>query len=109
MDRETSNGRLRRTIARVLAVLAIAGAVVALVIVIGGSVGSSDGGGGDRAARRSAQREQTQNSAATYVVQPNDTLAGIAAKTGVPVEDLQNLNPDVDPQALPSGATLKLR
>ena len=43
------------------------------------------------------------------MVQANDTLDGIAEKTGVSVEDLQDLNPDIDPQALPAGATLKLR
>src|SRR5215208_4053362 len=100
MDGETTNGRLRRTIARVLAVLAIAGVVIALVVVVGGSIGGSGGGEGNRQERRATQREQEQSDA-TYVVQENDTLAGIAEKTGVPVEDLQNLNPDIDPQALP--------
>jgi LysM domain len=108
MDGETTNGRLRRTIARVLAVLAIAGVVIALVVVVGGSMGDSGGGEGNRQERRAAQREQEQSDA-TYVVQENDTLAGIAEKTGVSVEDLQNLNPDIDPQALPAGATLQLR
>lgn len=110
MDGTTSNGTLQRLVARVFAVLAIAAAVVALVVVIGGSLGS-DGGGGDRAERRTQQREENPNSEkdAVYVVQPNDTLAGIAETTGVPVEDLQNLNPNIDPQALPSGAALKLR
>jgi LysM repeat protein len=42
-------------------------------------------------------------------VQPGDTLNGIAAKTGVAVEDLQRLNPDIDTQALVPGSTLKLR
>ena len=112
MARETSNGALGRTIARALAVIAIVGAVVALVMVIGGSVGSDgNGGGGDRAERRAAQREQQQNAPETYVVTAEDTegLSGIAAKTGVPVEKLQDLNPDIDPQALVPGSTLKLR
>jgi len=107
MDGEQSNGRLRRTIVRILAVLAIAAAVIAIVVVVGDSTGGG-GGGGDRAERRAQQREQEQQEA-TYVVQENDTLAGIAEKTGVSVEDLQNLNPDVDPQALPAGATLQLK
>ena len=108
MDGEKSDGRLGRTIARVLAVLAIAAVVIAIVVVVGDSMGGGGGGEGNRAERRAAQREQAQQDA-TYVVQENDTLAGIAEKTGVSVEDLQNLNPDIDPQALPAGATLQLR
>lgn len=108
MDGELSNGRLRRTIARVLAVLGIAAALIAVVVVVGDSTSGGGGGAGDRAERRAQQREQEQQEA-TYVVQENDTLAGIAEKTGVSVEDLQNLNPDIDPQALPAGATLQLR
>lgn len=44
-----------------------------------------------------------------YVVKSGDTLAAIAEKTGVPVERLQDLNPDLDPQALVSGQKIKLR
>ena len=112
METPSSNGTLRRITARLVAVVAIAAAVVALVVVIGGSLGSDDSGEGNRAERRAEQRQEEEQSAQeedVYVVQPNDTLEGIAEKTGVPVEDLQNLNPDIDPQALPSGATLKLR
>lgn len=46
---------------------------------------------------------------ATYRVQTGDTLAGIAQKTGVSVEQLQELNPGLDPQALVSGQRIKLR
>ena len=110
MDSTTSNGRLRRLVARVLAVLAIAAVVVALVVVVGGSLDSSEDGRGDRAERRAQQRQKARpDQEAVYVVQPNDTLAGIAAETGVPVEELEALNPNIDPQALPSGAQLKLR
>ena len=42
-------------------------------------------------------------------VQAGDTLGGIAEKTGVSVETLQELNPNVDPQALTSGQRLKLK
>ncbi|MEO8091922.1 MAG: LysM domain-containing protein [bacterium] len=109
MDGTTSNGRSRRLVARVVAVLAIAAAIVALVVVIGGSNGPSDGGGGDRAARRSAEREKTQNSPATYVVQPDESLTEIAARFDVSVDRLLKLNPEVDPQLLQEGQTLKLR
>ena len=46
---------------------------------------------------------------ATYVVQNGDTLTSIAHKTGVPVSQIEELNPGVDPQILISGEKLKLR
>jgi LysM repeat protein len=110
MDRETENGRRGRTVARLLALLALAAVVVALILIIGGSVDSSDDGGRKDGQRRAQQRQQQPDETAkTYVVQPNDTLVSISEKVGVPVERLEELNPEIDPQALPSGATLKLR
>jgi LysM repeat protein len=43
------------------------------------------------------------------VVKTGDTLGSIAERTGVDVETLQELNPDLDPQALVSGQRIKLR
>jgi LysM repeat protein len=96
--------------ARILAVLALAAVVVALIIVIGDSTGSSDDPKKD--GHRHGQKHEEQKpdqEAETYVVQPNDTLSAISQKTGVSVERLEQLNPQIDPQALPSGVTLKLR
>jgi LysM repeat protein len=45
----------------------------------------------------------------TYVVKSGDTLARIAARTGIPVARLLALNPDIDPQALVTGQRIKLR
>jgi LysM repeat protein len=45
----------------------------------------------------------------TYKVKSGDTLASIAEKTGIPVQTLLELNPEVDPQALSTGQRLKLR
>ena len=112
MDRETSSGKLQQTIARALAVLAIAGAGIALAVVVSDSLSDSGNGenGDQRGERTRQQRTQTQDPADdTYVVQPNDTLDGIAEQTGVSLERLQCRNPGIDPQALPSGATLQLR
>ena len=41
-------------------------------------------------------------------MKPGDTLTVIADKTGVSLETIQRLNPDVDPQALQTGQRLKL-
>lgn len=45
----------------------------------------------------------------TYVVRTGDTLSSISLETGVSVDRLQELNPDVDVQALQPGQRLKLR
>lgn len=46
---------------------------------------------------------------ATYRVKPGDSFAAIAEKTGVDVDTLAELNPDVDPRALQPGQKLKLK
>ena len=45
----------------------------------------------------------------TYVVVSGDTLAGIAAKTGTTVSQLEHLNPGIDPTALRVGQTIRVQ
>lgn len=101
-----------RWIARILAVLAVAGAALAVYLVIAGSSDSGEKGDGKRS-NREQPKEQPQKPPEkppeTYVVQPGDTLDGIAEQVGMQVERIEQLNPEIDPQALPSGETLKLR
>jgi LysM repeat protein len=44
-----------------------------------------------------------------YTVKPGDTPSSIAEETGVPLEDILRLNPDLDPQTLSPGQRIKLR
>ena len=46
---------------------------------------------------------------ARYTIKAGDTLGGIAEKTGVSVERIEALNPELDPQALVAGQRIKLR
>lgn len=62
-----------------------------------------------RLKKRRARERRSHVNKSVYVVQAGDTLGGIAEKTGVSVEKLQELNPNVDPQALTSGQRLKLK
>jgi LysM repeat protein len=55
---------------------------------------------GERRKRREPRR---------YTVQPGDTPSSIAEETGVPLEDILRLNPDLDPQTLSPGQRLKIR
>jgi LysM repeat protein len=101
--------------ARVLAPLALALCTFAFFYVIFTSGSGDEGGGGGRTStsqRTTATTEQSQAPRprrSTYTVKTGDTLGAIAAKTGVTVERLQELNPGLDPQALVSGQKIKLR
>jgi LysM repeat protein len=96
--------------ARIFAVVALAGAVVIVIVLISSSLGDSDssrdaGKGGNQ----SAEKDRPRTQAKTYVVKSGDTLVSIARQTGVPLAEILALNPEVDPQILIAGETLKLR
>lgn len=113
-----------RTSARWLAPLALIAAVVALLVTVaaGGGGGSSDSAGTDAgpAATTSRSTTATGTTATTattttsgggrrsYTVQPGDTLSAIAEETGVPLEEIERLNPEVDAQTLHAGQKIKL-
>jgi LysM domain len=105
----------RRSPGRFLAPLALLVVVAATVGVIAATTGSDGGGSEPQSTSRSAekrkqQRQQRQRPLrANYTVKLNDTLEGISEKTGVSVERLQELNPDLDPQSLVVGQKIKLR
>jgi LysM repeat protein len=104
------------TTARILAVLALAGAFAAVVIVVSSETGddastrtpaatkakNTDGGQG-------GGNQNQPDKAKVYEVKEGDSLTAIAEDTGVPIETIEDLNPDVDPQALIPGQKLKLR
>jgi LysM repeat protein len=106
---------------RILAPTAVVVFGLASIIVIATSGGSGGGGGTsttklerqDLGAKKSNATSRRQGSGAlpqgTYIVKRNDTFGSIADKTGIPVERLQELNPDVDPQTLHEGEKIKLR
>jgi LysM repeat protein len=114
----------QRSPGRVLAPLALVAFGLALLLIVAGS-GDGDGGASTEKAsqqekrdlqtqateerRRERARREAKVSQDVYVVQTGDTLGAIAERTGVPVEKLQELNPELDPQALVSGQKIKLR
>ena len=104
--------RRRRSLARLLAPLALIACALAVVLIVSGSRSSDDGDGNGSTA--DGQRTTTTDTAprkqrASYTVKTGDTLGAIAEKTGLTVERLQELNPELDPQALVSGQKIKLR
>ena len=97
-------------ILRLLVPLAVAGLAVVVFFVVASSIPDSDsddkrrGGGGDQ-----QSKQQPKTDEKFYTVEPGDTLTTIADKTGIGVDKLTELNPDLDPQALISGEQVKLR
>ena len=93
---------------RLFAAIALIGAVVVIVLVVSSSLGGSDSGDKKKQGNdQTTQRPKTK--AATYVVKSGDTLVSIAHRTGISVASIIALNPEVDPQILIAGETLKLR
>jgi LysM repeat protein len=94
--------------ARIFAILALAAAIAAVFLIASGAIEDSDKKSGDKT-HQEAQHKQPRTKAAVYVVKPEDTLTRIAGITGIPVSELKELNPEVDPQILIAGEKLKLR
>lgn len=95
-------------------------APVAIVAVAGVALAIARGGGGTGSdtttTRRSSDGKSKSGAPAakrskrrTYVVRSGDTLSAISIETGVSVSRIQELNPDLDVQALQPGERLKLR
>jgi LysM repeat protein len=95
--------------ARIAAVLALIGAVIVIIIVVSAATNGSDSSGHHHAKHHAQKEKRPRTTAKTYTVQTGDTLTAIAHKTGVPVAEILALNPEVDPQILIAGETLKLR
>lgn len=99
---------------RLLAPVALIASTLLFFIVLIGSFGDdeeaantgaaaqrADGGGGGGGGGGEPPPE-------TYEVQSGDTLDAISQETGVSVERIQRLNPDLDPQSLIAGEELRL-
>jgi LysM repeat protein len=101
-----------RNLARVLAPLALLAAVIAIVVVV--QVSDSSTPDSPSATQRPVTQRTSQRTPpvrrtpSVYVVKAGDTLTGIADKTGSTLDEILELNPDVDPQALQTGERLKL-
>lgn len=106
----------RRRLARLLAPLALVGCTAALAgvvlssDVIGGDEESSEQATEQRPAEARGDNEtRRKRTRARYTVRTGDTLGAIAERTGVSVERIQQLNPQIDPQALVAGQKIRLR
>ncbi len=97
--------------ARVLAVFAL----IAAAILVVATVMTSDGSDGDEDSQMRADKSGTTRAGeralnkGVWVVEDGDTLVSISEATGIELDDLVALNPDIDPQALIAGQRVSLR
>jgi hypothetical protein len=97
-----------RSPARVLAPLALAVFVLAVLVVLATT--------GGRGHSRNVRRAGSPLAGASGVqprqcrrVKRGELLSTIALKTGISVQRLRQLNPDLDPQALRAGQKIRIR
>ena len=104
-----------RSPARFLAPLALVAFGIALFTVVTSSSNDPESEAPNRATEtRPAEstpngEERERKGPRRYRVKPGDTPSSIAEKTGVPLEEILRLNPDLDPQTLSPGQRIKLR
>jgi LysM repeat protein len=105
-----------RSPARFIAPLALVAVAVALFMVVSSSLNESGNGsapdrtsGGEPAASPTPDGKKERKGPRRYRVKTGDTPSSIAEETGVPLEEILRLNPDLDPQTLAPGQRIKLR
>jgi LysM repeat protein len=108
--------RRRLSPARLIAPVALLACAVALATVVlsSSAVDGDETGGASTTERTTANPpaqtdRQARRNRRNYTVQTGDTLGAIAERTGVSVERLLVLNPELDPQALVAGQRIRLR
>lgn len=95
--------------ARIFAAIALVVAVVVVIVAVAASLDHSDSPQGQGNGGSQQRQKRSKTTAETYVVKGGDTLVSISHRTGIPVAHILALNPEVDPQILIAGQTLKLR
>jgi LysM repeat protein len=113
-------GAYRQSSLRALAPAAIVVFAIVFLVIVIASLGGGDSSSSEvervqtskprKQARKKPQKavQRTPSGAKFYTVRSGDNLSTIAAKTGVPVDKLLELNPSLDPQGLVNGQRVKL-
>lgn len=101
MEERTGNISVGARVTALAALLLASLVVFVAVLGILDGDGESTGNGGDTPSLADVPKR--------YEVKAGDTLSSISEKTGVPMSTIEELNPEIDPQALIEGQELKLR
>ena len=108
-----------RSPSRWLAPLSLVVVVIAVIAIVAGGSGGSSSNGAATPTRPANTGKPAQKKAGgtskpaaaksrSYTVQAGDTLSGIAARTGVSLARIEQLNPGLDSQALQTGQKVDL-
>jgi LysM repeat protein len=97
---------------RLLAPIAIIAVAVSVYLVVHGTVDKhhtvTQAHNGAKASEHHHKHKHSRK-AKYYVVKAGDTLSAIATRTGVSIDELEQLNPNISPNALQTGQRLRLR
>jgi LysM repeat protein len=96
---------------RFLAPLALVAVIVGVFAIVNASQRQTSDAASTTATVTTARNHRPARrkpKAKFYVVKAGDNLTGIAESTGVPLQQLQQLNPDLDAQTLGVGQRLRL-
>ena len=98
---------------RLLAPIAIIAVAVSVYLVVHGTVDNHHTVTQTRTGLNATKPRHTRHKHASkptyYVVKPGDTLSAIATRAGVSLAVLEQLNPNISPNALQTGERLRLR
>jgi hypothetical protein len=112
-DREPANWTAR-VLAAVFMVL-VAGAIILIVqgADVGGDTDSDSGGGERQEASTCADGGEPDAQDAVkngyFVIEPGDDLSIVADRTCIPIDEITELNPELDPQLIQPGNCVDLR
>ena len=107
-----------RSPARFVAPLALVAFAVALFVVVSSTTRDDGDSPGARGTSQPAEataspdgrgEKKKKRPPRSYTVKAGDTPSGIAEKVNVPLDQIFELNPDLDPQTLTPGTKIKLR
>ncbi len=99
-----------RNALRYLAPIVLVIVVIGAILIVANHTGGSNSGATSAHVTKHQPGPRGKYANATfYTVQPGDNLTAIAAKTGVPVLTLEQLNQSLDPNSLQTGQKLRLR
>jgi LysM repeat protein len=97
-------------IVRAFAVMALIAAFILVGVVLATSGGGSGSGGNGSAPEKKAHSKRGRDALrrGEWIVRPGDTLGKISEETGIEIDTLTQLNPDVDPHTLLEGQRIQL-
>lgn len=104
--------------ARIVAPVVLVVVAAAIILIINGSVGGDDGagdGGADERSQATTIADGCQPDAEDavkdgyFVIEPGDDFSIVADRTCIPIDQLTELNPNLDPQLIQPGNCVDLR